>query len=405
MNNNNYTNKDLIAAGVTGGIVSLIVTVFTMSVFGYVPNQTSTLANTPAKALDLNDPSIPTMEKKIIQTVAEANPAVVSIIIKEEVPVFEQYYEDPFSDIFGDGPSIRVPRLRENGTEKRETGGGSGFLISPDGYIVTNKHVVSATKAEFTVFLNDRTEYKAEVKATDPLNDIAILKINAQNLPYLTFGDSSALLVGQTVIAIGNPLLEFSNSVSVGVVSGLSRSIVAGTTFGQSEQIEDVIQTDAAINPGNSGGPLLDINGRVIGVNVAVASAENIGFALPGNIVKEVAESVQQYGKISRPYLGVRYMTINEKIQQAKDLTVDYGALVIGGDIEGQPAVLPNSPADRAGIKEGDIILELDGQEIDRDSTLARIIREKKVGDSVTVKYLREGKERTAKIKLEAIPQ
>jgi serine protease Do len=406
MKNNNYTKNELIAAGATGGAVSLIVTIITLLTFGNAPTlSTNTLANTSVRALDLSDPSIPTMEKKIVQAVAEANPAVVSIVIKEEFPVFERYYDDAVGDLFGEGESFRVPRIRERGTEKRETGGGSGFIISPDGYIVTNKHVVSADKADLLIFLNDGEEYTAEVKATDPLNDIAILKIEAQNLPYLTFGDSSSLMVGQTVIAIGNPLLEFSNSVSVGVVSGLSRSIVAGSPLGQSEQIEDVIQTDAAINPGNSGGPLLDINGKVIGVNVAVASAENIGFALPSNVVEEVVNSVKQYGKIIRPYLGVRYMIINDQVQERYDLNIDYGAYIIGGEIEDHPAVLPASPAEKAGIKKGDIILEFDGEKIDKDTTLAKLIRNKKVGDSVAVKYLSNGKERTAKIKLEAIPQ
>ena len=231
-------------------------------------------------------------ESAITETINKVNPAVVSIIVTKDVPIVEQYFEnfDPFEeffrDPFGGGFNFQIPRIREKGTEKREVGGGSGFFVSKDGLVVTNRHVVSDTAAEYTVLTNDGEKHEAEVLARDPILDIAILKIKAGNVPYLEFGDSSKIKLGQKVIAIGNALGEFRNSVSVGVVSGLSRSIVAGDNFGRSELLEEVIQTDAAINPGNSGGPLLDINGKVIGVNVAVSrGAGNIGFSLPARLV------------------------------------------------------------------------------------------------------------------------
>ncbi|MBI2634051.1 trypsin-like peptidase domain-containing protein [Candidatus Peregrinibacteria bacterium] len=262
--------------------------------------------------------------------------------------------------------------------------------------------MVNDEDAEYTVFLNDGSEHSAKVLASDPLNDIAILKIDAKDLPYLNFGDSDKLMPGQTAIAIGNPLLEFENSVSVGVVSGLGRSVVAGDRFGGfSEQLEGVIQTDAAINPGNSGGPLLNLNGEVIGVNVAVASAENIAFSIPANLVKQIFDSVKEHGKIVRAFLGIRYVQINEKMKEANNLSVDYGVLVSKGEKPEDLAVIPGSPADKAGLVENDIILEIDGKKLDGETSMARIISEKKVGDSIKLKMLSRGKEKTVTVRLE----
>lgn len=353
-------------------------------------------------------------ESRVIDVVAKASPAVVSIVITKDVPVIEQYYQefDPFNDDFfnnffgGRGFRFQVPQQKQNGTEKREVGGGSGFFISSDGYIVTNKHVVDDDKAEYTVLTNDGKKYDAEILAKDSALDVAILKVKGSGFPYLSFGNSDLLKPGQTVIAIGNALAEFRNSVSVGVVSGLSRSITAGDMFGRSEQLEGVIQTDAAINPGNSGGPLLDIKGNVIGVNVAVdRGAENIGFALTSNTVKSIADSVKQHGEIVRPYLGVRYVQITENLKKKNNLAVDYGVLVSRGETREDLAVIPGSPADKAGIVENDIILEVDGVKLEQDKSLASIIRGKQIGDTVKLKILHKGDEKTVEVKLEKAPK
>jgi S1-C subfamily serine protease len=353
-------------------------------------------------------------ESRIIDVVEKASPAVVSIVITKDVPVIEQYYQefDPFGDDFfndffgNNGFRFRIPQQKQNGTEKREVGGGSGFFISADGYIVTNKHVVDDDNAEYTVLTNDGKKYDAEILAKDGTLDVAILKVKDGGFPYLSIGDSDKLKPGQTVIAIGNALAEFRNSVSVGVVSGLSRSVVAGDMFGRSEQLEDVIQTDAAINPGNSGGPLLDIAGRVVGVNVAVSrGAENIGFALTSNTVKNIADSVKQHGEIVRPYLGVRYTQITENLKKKNNLTVDYGVLVSRGEAPEDLAVIPGSPADKAGIVENDIILEIDGVKLEQGKSLASIIRQKDIGQIVKLKILHKGTEKEVEVKLENAPK
>ncbi|HDQ04252.1 MAG TPA: PDZ domain-containing protein [Deltaproteobacteria bacterium] len=357
-------------------------------------------------------------ESHIIDVVEKASPAVVSIVITKDVPIIEQYYQefDPFgddffNDFFGNNGfrfriPFRIPQQKQNGTEKREVGGGSGFFISADGYIVTNKHVVDDDKAEYTVLTNDGKKYDAEILAKDSTLDVAILKVKGNGFPYLSFGDSDRLKPGQTVIAIGNALGEFRNSVSVGVVSGLSRSVVAGDMFGKSQQLEGVIQTDAAINPGNSGGPLLDIAGKVIGVNVAVSrGAENIGFALTSNMVKSIADSVKQHGEIVRPYLGVRYIQITENLKKKNNLTVDYGVLVSRGKTPEDLAVIPGSPADKAGIVENDIILEVDGVKLEPGKSFASIIRQKGIGQTVKLKILHKGSEKEVEVKLEKAPK
>lgn len=351
-------------------------------------------------------------EAAIIDTITKVNPAVVSIVVTKDVPVVERYFEnfDPFEeffrDPFGGGFNFQIPRIREKGTEKREVGGGSGFFAIKDGLVVTNRHVVADTNAEYTVLTNDGKKYEAEVLARDPVLDIAILKTKVSDIPYLEFGDSGKIKLGQKVIAIGNALGEFRNSVSVGVVSGLSRSIIAGDNFGRSELLEEVIQTDAAINPGNSGGPLLDLSGKVIGVNVAVSrGAENIGFALPANLVKSVVQSVAEHGEIIRPYLGVRYTQVTPSLKEKNNLTVDYGALVVRGDTPEDLAVIPGSPADKAGILENDIILELDGVKIEEGKSLGLLIRQKSVGDTVTLKILSKGKEKMVTATLEKAPK
>jgi len=205
-------------------------------------------------------------------------------------------------------------------------------------------------------------------------------------------------------VAIGNALGEFRNSVSVGVVSGLARSIVAADDRGQTEQLDQVIQTDAAINPGNSGGPLLNLAGEVVGVNVATSrGADNIGFALPAHAVRSVVESVIETGEIVRPYLGVRYVMINERIKELNNLTVEYGALVVRGETREELAVMPGSPADKVGILENDIIMAVDGIGL-RDKDLVSVLRTKPVGATVVLTVLSKGVEETISVTLEKAP-
>ncbi len=343
-----------------------------------------------------------THEQKIINVVEQASGGVVSIIATKDVPVFEQFYRSPFDgnplfrqffpDLFED---FQVPQRRQKGTEKQEISAGTGFLVSSTGLIVTNKHVVSDEEAEYTAISNKGEKYPVEVLARDPVQDLAILRLKDTALPYLQLGDSEGLQPGQSVIAIGNALGEFQNTVSVGVISGLRRTIVASSGFGQSETLEELIQTDSAINRGNSGGPLLNLSGEVIGVNVAMASgAENIGFAIPINRAKKDIEDVQTKGKITYPFLGVRYLVITEELAKKNKLPVGYGALVARGEDMTDLAVTPGSAGDKAGIVENDIILEVNGEKISQENSLAKLIQKYNVGDTITLKILHKGEEK-----------
>ena len=327
-----------------------------------------------------------TQEEAIIKSVNEVSGAVVSIIITEYV---EQYYFTPFED---------VPFQKR--TEKQEVGGGSGFIVSEDGMILTNKHVVLNDEADYTVLTNDGRTFSAQILARDPFQDLAVIKIESEEaFPTVKLGDSDSLQIGQTVIAIGNVLGEFQNSVSVGVISGLGRTITA-SGGGLVETLEGVIQTDAAINRGNSGGPLLNLKGEVIGINSAtVVGGENIGFAIPVNKAKKGIEQVKTLGKIVYPFLGIRYILVNETIQEENDLPVNYGAWIQKGALE-EPAIFPDSAAERAGLKEGDIILEFNGEKITAENTLAKIIVRYDPGDKVVLKILRNNRERDIEVTL-----
>lgn len=341
-------------------------------------------------------------ENSVISAVSKARPAVVSIVATKNVSAIElpSNLLGPWQNLF---PQFFLQQ--ENIEGRREVGSGSGFIISSDGLIVTNRHVVSDTGAEYKVLLNNAKEYSAKVLAKDPVLDVAFIKIEASGLPYLNLADSDQLQVGQTVIAIGNALGEFQNTVSVGVVSDLERSIVAGNNFWEREYLDKVIQTDAAINPGNSGGPLLNLQGDVVGINVAVVEgSSSIGFSLPINSVKSAVESVKTSGKIARPYLGIRYIPVTEELKTKNNLSVNYGILVQKGQTASDLAVVPGSPADRAGIRENDIILEIDGQKIDEKQSFVNLIRSKSIGDTIKVKILSGGVEKMLTIKLDQAP-
>lgn len=351
-------------------------------------------------------------ESQVVDAVKKAAPAVVSIVASADVPNLERCYRDPFAGIPGFGGfRFQVPDVCQNGTVNRQTGAGTGFLVSEDGYIMTNRHVVDGKEGtQYTVILNDEAhrgeKVPAKVLARDPGNDIAVLKIEMGGLPFLTFADSSALQVGQTAIAIGYALGEFENTVSKGVVSGLSRSITAGNGMGMSEQLTGVIQSDAAINPGNSGGPLLNINGDVIGMNSAMATgAQTIGFAIPANEVRSAYDSVRQTGSIERAWLGVRFAPVTAEVKKELGLAHDYGALVVRGEKPTDVAVVPGSPADKAGIVENDVLLEWNGQKIDEGHPLPSLVAKEAVGATVTLKLSHKGEEKTVYVTLAARPE
>ena len=345
-------------------------------------------------------------EAQVISAVKTASPAVVSIVITKNVPVIEQYYTTPFGDdpylrqFFGD---IQIPQFRQKGFEKKEVGGGTGFIVSKDGLILTNKHVVADVSAEYTVLTNEGQKYPAKVLARDQIADLAVIKIEAAGLPTLKLGDSENVRVGQTAIAIGNALGEFKNTVSAGVVSGLGRSVTAAGG-GVIENIYDVIQTDASINPGNSGGPLLNLNGEVMGINTAMVSgAQSIGFAVPINQAKRIVSDVLSFGAIKTPYLGVRYLTVTPALKESKNLPFDYGALIAKGE-GGEPAVIKDSPAEKSGLTEGDVILEFEGRKVDPEHPLISRINLYSVGSTVNLKVWRGGEIKTVRITLAEKP-
>jgi serine protease Do len=343
-------------------------------------------------------------ENAVVNAAKQASPAVVSVTISENVPVVEQCPYNPFQGIPQQFQQFLTVPCSTGQTQLQQVGGGSGFIISSDGLILTNKHVVSATGASYSVLTNDGKTYRATVLARDPNQDLAVLKIDATGLPTVTLGDSSNLQLGQTAIAIGNALGQFSNTVSVGVVSGLARTVTAGAPdTGAQETLHNVIQTDAAINPGNSGGPLLNLQGQVIGINSAVAeNAQGIGFAIPINQAKQDITSVETTGNISAPYLGVRYEELDPTIASQNNLPVNFGAWVQGTN--GQAAVTANSPAAKAGIQAGDIITAVNGTQLNASNDLGSIINQHKVGDTLTLTINRGGKEITAQVTLAQRP-
>lgn len=327
-------------------------------------------------SLDQEKVRVVTEESLITKVVEDVSPAVVTISIERNRQLGRIFETDPFDpfDVF---------RQRQNEQELLVQDIGSGFIVSGDGLIVTNKHVVSDTGSKYKVITSDDNEFQVDKIFRDPTNDLAILKISANNLKAVNLGDSANVKVGQMAIAIGTALGEFRQTVTVGVISGLGRGITAGSPFeGYVEQLDDVIQTDAAINPGNSGGPLLNSSGQVIGVNVAVSQeGQNIGFALPINVVKQVLDEFNNSGgRFERPYLGVRYKMITRDLALLND--VPEGAYI-------QEAIA-GSPADKGGIEVEDIITKIDNVKItEKDVGLAKIIAGKKIGDKVKIEVWR----------------
>ena len=283
-----------------------------------------------------------------------------------------------------------------------QKGGGTGFIVTNDGLILTNKHVVSGSN-EITIITTDGKDYIGKVVATDPLFDFALVKIDAQGLPVVELGDSDSIDIGQRVVAIGNALGEYDNSVTSGIISGRARAITTSDRAGSSERLEGLIQTDAPINPGNSGGPLINIRGQVVGVNTAIDSTANsIGFALPINSAKVAINTYLKNGKITRPYIGVRYINITREYAAINIMEVTSGALILGGNGQGNDtlAVVPGSPADKAGFQVNDIITEINDEKIVENKSVIAILSSYAPGDKVEIKYLRKGEEKKTEVTL-----
>lgn len=315
-------------------------------------------------------------ESTIIDVVDKTSPAVVSVVAK----------------------TVSFDPTR--GSVSDQQGIGTGFIIEDTGLIITNNHVVCDNELSYAVVTKDNKTYNVKKIDFDPANDIAILKIDAKDLPKLEFGDSdpTVLKPGQRVIAIGNALGQFQNTVTVGVISGLGRGVTAagsGCNGQSSETLQNVIQTDAALNPGNSGGPLLDLTGKVIGVNFATSSsAQNIGFVIPINRVKEIIAQYKKDGRIVKPYIGVAYQTIDSALAQIQG--VKPGAFV--------RRVVAGSPADKAGVETGDIITKMNSQELNDQNDLVSILNTLKVGQKIAIEVYRDGKTVKLNLTLEEAP-
>lgn len=291
------------------------------------------------------------------------------------------------------------------GTTGIEQGAGSGVIISGDGYILTNRHVIPEGTSKVTVVLADGRELTdVKVIGRDPLNDVAFLKVQGEkNLPAATIGDSGLVQPGQRVVAIGNALGEFRNSVTAGIISGLGRPIEAADGQGSSEKLENLFQTDAAINPGNSGGPLVNLKGEVIGINTAIAEeAQAIGFAIPINDAKGMIKTVLEKGQIIKPYLGVRYVSLTTELAKRLGISATKGAYVGGGDV--QDPVMAGSPADKAGIRARDLITKVNNKQITDTSTLASLLAQYAPGDKVSLTIVRDAKETTVIVTLGVYP-
>ncbi len=332
-----------------------------------------------------------TEESVTIDIVKKAGPSVVTIAESRNAPSqqspfnFEPFFNQPDDEQSNQPQSI-----------------GSGFIIGNEGLVVTNKHVVSDTDGEYKVITTNEKEYDVKRIYRDPLNDIALLQIDLNQNPGntlkpLELGDSSKLQAGQYVAAIGTSLGEFRNSVTTGVISGLGRGITAGSPYeGSVERLDNVIQTDAAINPGNSGGPLFNSSGQVVGVNTAVsASGQNIGFAIPINIIKDSLNNFNQTGQFDRPYLGVSYRIVSSDLAKLND--VPEGAYV--------QDVIQGSSAEEAGIKSGDILTKVDGQAVNESTPLSALIAKKKIGDTLKITLVRDGQSQDVEAVLKVAPE
>ncbi|MDO8530059.1 MAG: trypsin-like peptidase domain-containing protein [bacterium] len=331
------------------------------------------------------------MKSPIIKIAQKVCPAVITVVVSKDLPKVEDFYSFPYG-----GKEYVMPMMQDGKgiMEKTQIGGGSGFIISRDGYVFTSNHVVADVTAEYTVIIDPEHKYPAKVLSRNPINDVAVLKIEGRNFPYILLADSDKIQLGEDVVAIGNPLGEFQDTLSAGIISGLSRYISAfGGLDHHMQNLRGLIQTDAAINPGNSGGPLVNMRGEVVGINTAmIMGAQNIGFAIPINYARKDLEQVKKFGKIVVPFLGVKYVILSTEMAKANKLPVEDGALVVREAL-GESPVIKGSAADKAGIKEFDILLECNGELITAKNPLAEILQKCKIGQETIFKVLRDGQQ------------
>ncbi len=343
-------------------------------------------------------------ERQTIETVRRVGPAVVSITITKLLSDIRKMQLSPSLTPHGKKATHKTKKIDDGDpNSKVAIGGGSGFIVHHGGLVMTNKHVVIDPDAEYTVILSDEREFPARVVSRDPINDVAFLKIEAERLPILELGNSDDIELGQSVIAIGNALGLFTNTVSKGIISGLGRKVTAALgDGGMIEQLRHVIQTDVAINQGNSGGPLVNLDGFVVGINTAIIyGAQNICFAIPINWAKSDLEDLRKSGRIVKPYLGVKYIMLTPEIAKKFKLSLETGALVLKDHIPGAEAVIANSPAAKAGIKEHDVITAINGTLLDKKTEVADIIDALKVDATITIDFERGDQKHRAEAILE----
>ncbi len=347
-----------ILISITAGVL-VAIGLYQAQVRGLLPSNLS-VSKTPIERTK----TIIQEENAVIDVVEKTSPSVVAIGVSRRVI-------NPFDP-------LALPKSENNTI-------GTGFVVSEKGVIVTNKHVVSDIGIKFTVVSKDGQKYEVKKIYRDPVLDLALVQIDATGLKPMELGDSSKLKVGQVAIAIGNALGRFTNTVTTGVISGLGRRVIAGDLFsGSVESLDNLIQTDAAINPGNSGGPLLNSSGQVIGVNVATSEgAQNIGFAIPISAVKPIVDEFLANGKISRPFLGIRYRFISKDVAILNE--VPQGAFI--------QEVVEDGPAQKAGVKEGDIITKINKQAIDSENKVAEIVSKSRTGNRLDLVIWRDGQQ------------
>lgn len=369
----------MIVSAISGGVLGVILVVF----FGSSSGVGLSLFQSKEQKTNQQIDNLLEEENATIHVVERVTPSVVSVVVKKK-------RSEAYGDFVG-GPPL-LPKQDPN--EWIEVSSGTGFFVTSDGLVLTNRHVVNEKNAQFIIVKNDGEERPAQLVDTDSFLDIAILRTEGSGFPAATLGDSDTVRIGQTVIAVGNALSEFRNTVTKGVVSGVHRRVTAGTSLSSSEVIDQAIQTDAAINPGNSGGPLINLRGEVIGMNTAISiGGDSVAFSIPINQAKKVISDVVSLGRIVRPWVGIRYIMVDVK-KEFPDVqgAFDSGAVIVKGRSIEETGVFKGGPADKAGLKEGDVVLTINDEVLTKEKELSERIFSMKPGDIIQLTILREKK-------------